>query len=177
MNNISNRVMKRSLVTEEDIALCGLGFMTPVPFCINANEYCKPQWISVSTHLLACLEQLSSFRMDRPCSFPLLLLYRYLSVSSPLRVCFFFFFLNIVCYHFCGLEVPQRMSCCWYLLCVCGCVCLSVSYPLSCRRLWGRLGVGLKWGVHYSAAQRHRTWKHNIVLMVDVDDLALVVCF
>lgn len=58
-----------SLVTEEDVALCGWGFMTPVPFCIHADEYCKPPLcIAPSTHLVACLDQLTSPGMDRPCS-------------------------------------------------------------------------------------------------------------
>lgn len=35
---------------------------------------------------------------------------------------------------------------------------LSLSYLLSCRRLWERLGVGLKWVVHYSVEQKHRNW-------------------
>lgn len=68
LNNKSRRVLKVSRVTEEDVASCDGGFMTSVPLCRWILQ--TPQRIAPSTHLVACLDQLTSSGTDGPRSSP-----------------------------------------------------------------------------------------------------------
>lgn len=143
LNNKSRRVLKVSPVTEEDVALCDGGFMTLVPLCRWILQ--TPQRIAPSTHLVACLDQLTSSGTDGPRSSPatplvphrLHLLWRKQSQDDARNIKH----ASLVVDRF--VARGWVMSSSWHFM-----VRLCVSYPPSCRRLSGRPASGLIWEIH-----------------------------